>query len=271
MKIDITFKDGVTLPTPEITVTRPDQLPRFIISIRKSGSTMLTHLSEMIANETGFGFFNVGDWLFTNNVKPWILQEEDSANPIIQNGIFFSGFRDYPAMFEKSDLYRNSPKVFLIRDPRDALVSEYFSMRKTHSVPESGGGNTDMMLSLRQRATVGDINDLIRLRARSFANTAAQFFPTIQAGKSVVLKYEDIIFDKVSFVNQVCAALQVQVSAQKVAEFAKIIDQRPAQENPDNFVRKVTPGDYKEKLRPDTIANLNATLKQALEVFGYPP
>lgn len=47
------------------------------------------------------------------------------------------------------------------------------------------------------------------------------------------------------------------------------MDRRPAQERPDKHVRRVTPGDHREKLQPATIARLNEAFGDVLERFGY--
>jgi predicted HAD superfamily phosphohydrolase len=45
----------------------------------------------------------------------------------------------------------------------------------------------------------------------------------------------------------------------------------PAEENPAQFVRRVTPGDHLEKLDAATIAALDDILHEELRRFGYAP
>jgi hypothetical protein len=52
-------------------------------------------------------------------------------------------------------------------------------------------------------------------------------------------------------------------------QMASSVDIRPERENPRAFVRRVTPGDYRGKLRPQTIEKINMMLRPAMELFGY--
>ena len=44
---------------------------------------------------------------------------------------------------------------------------------------------------------------------------------------------------------------------------------KPAGEDIWSHKRRVTPGDYKEKLRPETISKLNVRFRQVLDALGY--
>jgi hypothetical protein len=46
-------------------------------------------------------------------------------------------------------------------------------------------------------------------------------------------------------------------------------DIRPKNEQPTAFVRKVTPGDHREKLSSECIAKITETLRPAMDLFGY--
>ncbi|MDJ0581299.1 hypothetical protein [Crocosphaera sp.] len=43
----------------------------------------------------------------------------------------------------------------------------------------------------------------------------------------------------------------------------------PSRENPFSRIRKVTPGDYKAKLKPDTISHLNDIFSHTLRKYNY--
>jgi hypothetical protein len=46
-------------------------------------------------------------------------------------------------------------------------------------------------------------------------------------------------------------------------------DVLPEAERPDQFIRRVVPGDHKEKLSPAVIRQLNTRLAASMELFGY--
>ena len=85
----------------------------------------------------------------------------------------------------------------------------------------------------------------------------------------LVLKYENIIFDKARMVQDVAAHFGWTVGQGQIGAILKWIDVVPEEENPSAFIRKVTPGDHREKLSAETIAGLNQVLARAMEAFGY--
>ena len=188
-------------------------------------------------------------------------------------GIVYSGFRDYPTILRKERLFYEAPRLLFIRDPRDALVSEYFSNRATHMLPNSTGekydDNSRLMEKLRDDALKTSIDEFVLDRAPFFEATAKHLYPEILAKTALVLKYEDYIFSKLELVKIVAHHCGLIVSQNAMQVIANEIDLRPPVENPNEFVRRVTPGDHKEKLSPATISKLNTILSTVLLTFGY--
>ena len=54
------LSNGRKLHLPPVVPKEGSHGPIFTMSIRKSGSTMLTYLSSLLAKEAGYGFFDVG-------------------------------------------------------------------------------------------------------------------------------------------------------------------------------------------------------------------
>jgi hypothetical protein len=54
-----------------------------------------------------------------------------------------------------------------------------------------------------------------------------------------------------------------------IREIAQRFDIFPGQEDPSAHIRKVTPGDYKQKLKPETIAQLNDFFQDILSRYQY--
>jgi hypothetical protein len=158
------------------------------------------------------------------------------------------------------------------------LVSEYFSNAYSHDIPiapdiagknQEEDHNSTLMQKLRTTALGTEINEYVLSRAPAFAKTASFFFGPIKNGVGPVLKYEDYIFDKPGLVRAICEHFEITLSDEAVASIAKKTDLQPKVENPRAFVRKVTPGDHKEKLTSDTVSRLNEALAPVLESFGY--
>jgi hypothetical protein len=275
--MDVQFRDGRTITIDDIETSEPARSASFVISIRKSGSTMITYMSKLIAEALGIGFLDVGSWLFYNNIPAQVLYADPALLNIIRPGIVYAGFRDYPLVLRNSPQFRNAQKLVFIRDPRDALVSEYFSNAFSHNIPRNNGCSniasspSNMMTTLRNAALQTDVENYVLQRADAFTVTAKKFFTELQEKHTLVLKYEDWIFDKYGLAKQLCAHLNLAATDEQLRRVASMTDIRPAAENPRSFVRKVTPGDYREKLTPETISELNSRLKEVLVAFGYSP
>jgi hypothetical protein len=86
-----------------------------------------------------------------------------------------------------------------------------------------------------------------------------------------VYHYERAILDKRWFLTDLCAHFGWQASEEQINLILGWADVRPDVEEPTAFIRKVTPGDHREKLRPGTIAKLNSVFEDEMRLFGYAP
>ena len=97
------------------------------------------------------------------------------------------------------------------------------------------------------------------------------YAPLLDSPTLTLLKYEHYIFRKSALI-----ALVAERFGSAGEPRARGADPRLGRlaawtsMNPKAFVRRVTPGDHKEKLKPETIARLNEILAPTLELFDYP-
>ena len=96
------------------------------------------------------------------------------------------------------------------------------------------------------------------------------YAPLLDSPTLTLLKYEHYIFRKSALIALVAERFGWRASPELVARILAWADSRPDVEDPKAFVRRVTPGDHKEKLKPETIARLNEILAPTLELFDYP-
>ena len=82
-------------------------------------------------------------------------------------------------------------------------------------------------------------------------------------------KYEAIIYDKVSWIEDISAYLGFAVPRSVIVEIAREHDVIPEQEDQAKHVRQVHPGNYLKKLKPETIQQLNSFLHEELDFYGY--
>jgi len=244
----------------------------FVFGIRKSGSTLLNIIAAEMCRSNGRMFVNVGDKFFQGNVLAVDWQTDRALHALLHPGNTYGGFRNMPLAMLKNPLFESSPKVLIVRDPRDALVSEYFSDAYSHPIPSASSDSSDtatLMERHRQRALREGIDGYVLERAQSMVRTILEFRDVVNDPTTKVLKYEDYVFNKRELINVMAQHFSWSADENSIAAILNRVDIRPAKEDPQAFVRRVTPGDHREKLQPSTIATLDVVLLGAMRLMGY--
>lgn len=246
----------------------------FVLGIRKCGSSLFNKLVIDLAKLNDRRFVNVAGRYFRNNVaaKDWIRDPANCA--ILYGGNVYGGFRVMPEAFSKAPLYKDGKKILMVRDPRDALVSEYFSNAYSHRIPErteDGAAITDLLEKMRREALGTQIDEYVLDRARSLLSAFLGYVDQLNSASLTVYKYEDYIFKKPELTRLIARDFDMHVDDAQISTIMAWADIRPEKETPTAFIRRVTPGDHREKLRPETIAKLNTIMKPAMDAFGYDP
>jgi Sulfotransferase family len=155
-----------------------------------------------------------------------------------------------------------SRMILLVRDPRDVVAS----VLDAATTPGSWGGGG--------RAYNGIPNDLVRQRSnlylRAVGNSKQAY--ELHKGPKAFVKYEILRADTVSVLEQICSALEVQVSSKDIARAVKrhswenIPEEKKGQ---GKFYRKGIPGSWREDLSPEQIDIVEEITAPLLEEF-YP-
>ncbi len=246
--------------------------PFFIFGIRKCGSTLLNKICQALARANSVTFVDVAGTFFKHNINVGAWVNEPAVKRILRPGNAYGGFRNLPTCLQDTAPFSNSRKVLLVRDPRDALVSEYFSNAYSHALPDGAdedGGARRNLLAQRQKALATPIDDYVKSRAPLMRRTFLEYRSVWSDAATLGLRYERIIFEKPKLVSDIAGHFRWACSASDVAEIIERVDVMPVAENPTAFIRKVTPGDHTEKLSPETIDFLNAELRDVLDLYGY--
>jgi hypothetical protein len=181
----------------------------------------------------------------------------------------FSGFRTI-WLLPYVRRFRESTKFLLVRDPRDIAVSYYFSVTKSHTIPDSGDVR-DKLLAQRQQANELDINTFVRSGRCDFVlNNMRAFSRLISSDPSCrVYRYEDVIFKKREWIADIAAACGLNVDPSVLNEIADRHDIRPDAERPDAHIRQVSPGNYKTHLNDQAKNSLERRYEPVFKFFGY--
>lgn len=244
--------------------------PYFALGIRKSGSTLLHKIMTFLARVNGVNVVDIPGTFFRNGflAKDWLKAD---LEPLIRPGNLYVGFRAFPVSLADKGCFKSARKIFMFRDPRDALVSQYFSDAYSHQLPQESGTSTgrELFLKKRHEAQSAEINEWVLAKSIGMKNTLLKFTPLLDDPKCLVLRYEDYVFQKRRLVHKVLKKFDWQMRPGQIEALMKQVDIVPEAEAETKFIRKAVPGDHVAKLQADTIKKLNHTLADVLKRYDY--
>ena len=243
--------------------------PYFALGVRKSGSTMLHRIINFLAARNDVNVVDVPGTFFKNGFTTAHWGAID-LGPLLRPGNLFSGFRTFPQAIADADAYRAAPKVFMFRDPRDALVSQYFSDAYSHSLPQTAaGGGLELFEKKRSEALQADIDEWVLAKCNSLKKTLLEYRTALDDERCLVLRYEDYVFQKRRMAHKIVKHFGWSIMPNALEKFMGEIDVVPESEDKQRFVRKAVPGDHIAKLQAETIRRLNNKLSEVLELYDY--
>ena len=254
-------------------------------TLHKCASVFISKICRRLSENSGMGFVspNNGDRIdrerrvrehdLLTNRDVWHTTEPSCFAPI----------RFYSPLAPLGD----SKIILHVRDPRDVLVSMYFSYCFIHP------GKIEPMSGYRKEVEARGIDEFVKLMSSdnhmqlrgdygtgnvlgehigSVLERYQNYATHVLSRKDVIfVKYEEMVMDFDSWLEKVVAPF-------KLNDTDDIVE-RISLENRDTFhvpsenihrkKRQVTPGDHKNKLRPETIDYLNSKYGGVLHAFGY--
>jgi hypothetical protein len=148
----------------------------FCLGVRKSGSTLLNRIVLPLARRNGIKPVDIPGAFFMHGmgVADWAGAD---LRDVVRPGNIYVGFRSFPANIAVYPRFEMARKVFMFRDPRDALVSQYFSDAYSHVPPagdtEASRQHAEMFEKRRAEARATPIDDYVLKRARSMDRRCA--------------------------------------------------------------------------------------------------
>jgi hypothetical protein len=247
---------SVALPEP----TR-GQKSAYLFAYAKSGSTLMDNMISHYCAQTGMAFFSLFGQAFSQGIQTSDI-DKDAAACFKPEGYIYSGFRHYPK-FRIS--IGDEPVVLLVRDPRDMLVSLYYSIIKSHVIPE---GNMQLK-EQRQRAAQQSIDEFVVQRAGGYLRQFERYKQTLGELKVKVYRYEDVIYDKKRWLWDMIQFIGLPEQKTLIEDIASRFDIVPDSEHEMQHIRQVHPGNHRDKLQKGTISRLNQKLAPFLSAYDY--
>ena len=241
----------------------------FLIGLPKAGSTLLNRLMRPLTTAAGLSYVGLQETLFAMGVAaPAIPAEANAA--FAPTGYAFGGFRSIPNGIVIPP-YAADRTVLLVRDPRDMLTSLYFSLARSHRPPGTtvGEGLAESFNAQREAISQMGIDEFALERARMVLGQYRTVTNKLTGVPHRVYRYEDVIFDKLPWTRDMLDYLGLAPPPALIEKVVASNDVRPKVEDTSQHVRKVAPGDHREKLRPETIEALNVLFEPILRQHRY--
>ena len=255
------FKKGAARVSKEAQ----DEPSVVLISMYKGGSTFLQQSLKTMLLSRGFALVDFAGDAFRAGMDEAQYCIENSAK-FVEKGKFFGAFRGaYVRHF--ADMSDNKI-VIHVRDPRDCVVSLYYSWAYSHGAP--GGDKEQEFLELREQTRLKDINEFVLERGKDFA----EILDAIQVVKdrypsAFLSHYEEMVTDFETWLGKLQSFLDLDLPDGVLNKVRASAHTGVREENVSRHVRQVTPGDHKRKLRADVQERLTELLRPQLEQFGY--
>ena len=162
--------------------------------------------------------------------------------------------------------------VLATRDPRDILVSSYYSVAYSHPVPRTSGRKQDTFIAKRSVARESAIDDYVLSESGKVYDIFSRYKDLLldKYENVYITTYEQMVSDFESWLTNLIAYCELELSQefiQSLLEENKA--NKPKEEDVTQHNRKGQPGDYQEKLQPETIETLNETFKPILARYHY--
>lgn len=267
MTLSFTLKTGeqppVDLPESE---SRAKSVLAF--SMAKAGSTLLFDLLHDLAPAAGLVYFSPENAVWGH--KDRAAGRVFDMSPVFRKrGYCYGGFRAYPAY--EIPIMDKAPSILLVRDPKDMLVSNYFSNAFSHKPPTDDEDSPayKQFMKRRDRIQKTDINDYVRQIVGNTQRMFASYRAMLRNPGLKIFRYEDVIEQKRRWVGEVLNHFGWSVPQETVDEIIARYDLFPDAEKPDAHVRQVKPGNYREHLNKQTVTAINAAFAEDLAVLGY--
>lgn len=175
---------------------------------------------------------------------------------------------DYERFFAlfTDEFLADKRSVFLVRDPRDILVSEFYSFGFTHAISKDPSV-ANYQLTNRERIQQQDVDSYAIDAAGNLRDRFQIILRMYRAsGQKLLLRYEDLVLDPDRFMDQFCEVCPIPERVRQQA----IAHSRPrTREDTSAHRRSGAVGGFREKLRPTTIARLDMVFSEILENLGY--
>jgi hypothetical protein len=232
----------------------------YVFTTNKAASMLLYELAKPICRRARMPFWSINDGTFPEKG----LAEDPHAFDGKEG--CFCPLRYYTEVPDVAE----SDIILHLRDPRDAITSQFFSLAYSH--PPVGAFNPTE--AQREEWRQAGIDEHARTHADRWVKRYQDYCDNLLGRPNTTfLRYEDMVSDFPTWLERFVAPFPVARKEALVRKLARKYRHNFDVKHEDvrRQKRQVTPGDHKRKLQPDTITFLNDKFAAILPALGYEP
>ena len=190
--------DRISEGTIEIPATaRPDFESCWLFAFPKSGSVLVNSIAISLAAEAGVPTIDLPVHLFLKGIHLDCVQFDFGA-VFLPRGYIFIGFRSLPMAASGMLSKMAGRKILVVRDPRDMLVSLYYSAKFSHDLSVHGTEQFKWLVCSVRQDTEAEIDDYCLFTAWKMNELLSSYSQILGDPNTLILRYEDFIRDKVA-------------------------------------------------------------------------
>jgi hypothetical protein len=234
--------------------------------MHKAGSVFVDQVLRQLALSAGMEHVDLAFQAFQTGASEH-LYCVDHANVLSRSRCYFGPFRG-PYIRKMRGLERLR-LVAQVRDPRDCIVSLYYSLKYSHPAPALGPARETYERNMDYIESA-NLDNFVRRQARQYA-VRMQVLQTVlrRTQKNLLLHYESMVSAPLEWLSLLCTFLQVDLPPRLADWVSREMCTKDLLEDVSRHKRQVLPGDFRRKLSVSMQDELTSMLRPHLDAFDY--
>ena len=236
-----------------------------VFTLHKCASVYVSKILQKLYKDTDITSINLEAYLALSELpSPHTIHtlddkifKEKIKNSFKPLGYLYAVLRD-PKLLELIDNILDYRTLLVLRDPREVLVSAYFSFGYTHASPIVKSKREEF-LAWRNTIVSQTVDEYVLATKDVWREKYTYYCQKLLRQPNVLfMKYEDMVSDFDNWLNTIIEFLKIDPDRKKLN---KIINKAKQ--------KQVNPLARKRKLKPETIDILNSEFREVLDLLGY--
>ncbi|AFZ44900.1 sulfotransferase [Halothece sp. PCC 7418] len=241
----------------------------------KCASSFISPLFRAITRNSNYNLkdyagaiWQLGDNIDLDQEKPNFLGNflQDTGDRLFfRRGEIYAPLR-VPVDFPERHHFKH---IFFLRDPRDVLVSAYYSFGFTHAWPKNSKARERYRIK-REAIQQQTIDDYVISEAKNWLTRYSKYQELLETSDSYVyLKYDDFQSDTVGFIQTITNYLDISLPSEEIEQLASKASPIQSTKDETKHKRSGKSKQYLEELKPDTVRALNEKFSDMLCYWNF--